>query len=176
MGRSRLFLFIYSYENMYGGPTMCLALCWTQKNVPTPLTPTPPVTQHSVYPTRLPTGSPNPLGVTGPSVLGCQVLPPPPSETSWPNDRLARPPREQTGWVLIPRPPPPGQAQTVLAQWWPVSPPGSMPSQQPAGPRWLCDLEGEGHIPEITTPRRYHPSTTTCMATSICPRLPGNKN
>lgn len=34
-----------------------------------------PATQHSMYPTRFPRSSPNPLRVTEPCVLGCQVLP-----------------------------------------------------------------------------------------------------
>lgn len=49
-----------------------------------------PAIQHSMYPTKLPTSSPNPPGVTGPSVWGCQVLAPP--ETSWPNGCNVWPP------------------------------------------------------------------------------------
>lgn len=106
MGRARVLLFLYSYKYTYGGPTTCLALT---KNVPTPPPPGHPA-QH--VPDQVPqklTKSPESDRTMCPGVSGSS---PPPPETSWlPGSR--RPPQvAMCPWVLIPHPPPPGQAHT----------------------------------------------------------------
>lgn len=57
---------------------MCLVLHWPHgecTDSPGPPRPHPGHPAQRV-PDQVTTSSPNPLGVTGPSVLGCQVLPP----------------------------------------------------------------------------------------------------
>ena len=127
---------------------MCLAMHWTHKectNFPTSQPPSTACTQPGSH--QL-TKSP---GSDRAKCPGVSDSPPPPPETSWPDVHGTGPPREQAVsssgqclWVLIPPPPPPGQAHRALTQWWPNSPPGSVPSQWrqqlPAGPHQLCDL------------------------------------
>lgn len=86
MGRARVLLFLYSYRNTYGVPTMCLALT---RNVPTPPPPGHPA-QH--VPDQVPQKlikSPESDRTMCSGVSGSS---PPPPETSWlPGSR--RPPQ-----------------------------------------------------------------------------------
>lgn len=76
MGRPALSSSSIRREMLDEAPTMCLVVHWTHRgNVPTPPPPGHPA--HHV-PDQVPTSSPNPLGVTGPSVRRCQIPPVPP--------------------------------------------------------------------------------------------------
>lgn len=129
---------------------MCLVVPWTHReNVPTPPPPGHPA--HHV-PDQVPTSSPNPLGVTGPSVRGCQIPPwsLPPSNQLAPCSRRQASQRagdlpEWLGpWVLIPAPPPPGGHTQDLHSGGPGHPRRSCPQRRdnsyPAGPHQLRDL------------------------------------
>lgn len=175
MGRSRILLLIHIKSCME-----CLLCAWhcagLMKHAATP----PPPSHPGTACTR--PGSPKLTKSPGSDRTECPGVSCSPSAS--PRDQLA--PREQetsssgrVSRVLIPRASPPGQAHTGLAQCWPLSCPGSTPSQEreqlPADRGQLSDL-GQAKFQKLSPLESVIHWTSIDMALSMYQALRRQKD